>query len=338
MRNVSLGDLGRMMQSRRNYAGLSAEVQRLTQEVATGAKADRGRAVRGDFTALAAIDRARLTADAARLALSEAATLTGSLQTMLGAAQTAASGIAVGLMSATTTTGAGQVDALTTDARQKFFTAVSALNMQVGDRYVLSGTATDARPISGGQDILDALTAAIAGQVTVSGVTSAVAAWFDAPPGGGGYLDTVFSGSLTPLAPLQTGPGDSVSMALTAADPAIIDLLEGLATAALVAEGALAGDVNGRALLTRAAGQMILSADGPMTGIRASLGTAEAAVADAQVRQSAEVTALDLARAALIGADPYAAATALEEAQARIETLYTLTARLSRLSLAEVLR
>jgi flagellar hook-associated protein 3 FlgL len=338
MRNVSLGDLGRMMQSRRSYAGLSAEVQRLTQEVTTGAKADRGRAVRGDFTALAAIDRARLTADATRLALSEAATLTGSLQTMLETAQTAAAGIAVGLMSATTTTGAGQVDALTTDARAKFFTAVSALNMQVGDRYVLSGTATDARPISGGQDILDALTAAIAGQVTVSGVTGAVAAWFDAPPGGGGYLDTVYGGSLTPLAPLQTGAGDSVSMTLTAADPAIVDLLEGLATAALVAEGALAGDVNGRALLTRAAGQMILSADGPMTGIRAALGTVEATVADAQMRRSAEVTALDLARATLIEADPYAAATALEEAQARIETLYTLTARLSRLSLAEVLR
>ena len=147
VRGATMGDLGRLLQSRRHYAGLAQDVRRLSTEVTTGAKADRGRAVSGDFTALAAFDRVLAVAEAERAARSEAKVLTGTLQTMLGTAQDAGSRIAVGLMAATTATGTGQVDALAADARQKFRTAVAALNTQVGGRYVLSGAATDAKPV-----------------------------------------------------------------------------------------------------------------------------------------------------------------------------------------------
>ena len=56
------------------------------------------------------------------------------------------------------------------------------------------------------------------------------------------------------------------------------------------------------------------------------------------IRAAAEATALGLAREALIGADPYEAAAALEAAETQLETLYTLTARISRLSLVNFLR
>ena len=57
-----------------------------------------------------------------------------------------------------------------------------------------------------------------------------------------------------------------------------------------------------------------------------------------RTRQANERNALMLQRSELIGADPYETAAALTERQTQLETLYALTARVSRLSLAAYLR
>ena len=45
----------------------------------------------------------------------------------------------------------------------------------------------------------------------------------------------------------------------------------------------------------------------------------------------------EIARLGIVSMDPYDAATALTEAESQLDTLYTVTARLSRLSLANYL-
>ena len=55
------------------------------------------------------------------------------------------------------------------------------------------------------------------------------------------------------------------------------------------------------------------------------------------IRNAAEASALQIARNGLVAADPYDTATAIQAVQTQIETLYTLTARLSRLSLTDYL-
>ncbi len=338
MRISPPGDLARNLQTRADHALLSDRVTRLTEELTTGLRADRGRAVGGDFTAIGGIERSLSTLDAYRLGRTEAAQATGAIQTALGTAQDAARAVSAKLLSALQSPQSASVGAIATEARARFDAALTALNLRSGDRYLLAGVATDRRPLADAQTMLDALAAATAGQVTVSGMTAAIDAWFDAPAGGGGFLDSGYGGSATPLAPLQLGPDDRIGVTLTAADPAIRDVLKGLATAAMVAGGALPGDPQGRAGLLRAAGERLLSADAAMTGLRADLGAAEARIAEAGTAAEAEKTSLAAARDALIGADPYDTASALEDAQARIETLYTLTVRLSRLSLADLLR
>jgi flagellar hook-associated protein 3 FlgL len=47
---------------------------------------------------------------------------------------------------------------------------------------------------------------------------------------------------------------------------------------------------------------------------------------------------LEIARADLVAIDPFEAATRMEAAQTQLETLYSVTARLSRLSLVDFLR
>lgn len=338
MTSLTIGDMAQSLALRRQNTDLKATLNRLTQEMASGQKADLAQATSGDFRALAGIDHRLAALDARKTATAEAGLFVTTLQQGLDVVQGLASDVAPALSQAGTTGSPIQVRTVAFDARQRLFSAVSALNVRAGDRYALSGVATDRQPLSGAQDILDGLKGAIAGQAAVSGVVAAVDAWFDAPAGGGGFLDSVYGGSATALAPFGTGEGDVASVTLTAADPPLRETLKGLALAGIVAEGALAGDSAGQAGLLQVAGQRLLAADGSMAELRGNLGSVEAAIAAAETRNSAEAAALQTARGTIAAADPYETGTALEAARSRLETLYALTARLSRLSLADFLR
>lgn len=337
MNYLSVGDMAQAFRMRRHNADLQTRLASLAEEMTSGVRSDIGAAVSGDFRVLAGLDRSLTTLRAYKTATDHAALVTRTVQTSLDTAHALSTGIAASLLTAATGASSASVDIAAGDAKQKLAAVVSALNTQVGDRYLLSGTATDRRPVSGADDILAALTAAAAGQVTVAGVESAVVAWFDASPGGGGYLDTVYGGAATPLAPMQIGAGEEATMDVTAAGPAIRDLLKGLALGALVADGILASDPAGRAALLKRSGETLIAAGNDMVTLRARVGTVEAHIADVAARNSAESSALGIARNGLIAADPYDTASALEAVQTQIETLYTLTARLSRLSLTDYL-
>ena len=151
----------------------------------------------------------------------------------------------------------------------------------------MAGTATDTRPVAGEGAILAALRATTAGIPTASGVAQAVSDWFDGSPGGGGYLDLAYQGSATPPGPFAVGEGELVSVGVTAASPEIRNLLKGLATAALVADGALSGDRPGRATLLRQAGTALASAGGGLVTLRADLGNSEARIAAVAARNAA---------------------------------------------------
>ncbi|MCB2124183.1 MAG: flagellar biosynthesis protein FlgL [Rhodobacteraceae bacterium] len=337
MHYLSVGDLAQAYQMRRHNAALQTHLARLTEEMTTGVRSDLAEAVSGDFRALAGLDRSLATLAAYKTATDEAALLTQTVQSALETVQELATDLGPGLLSAATTGTPTLMDTTAGDARQKFASVVSALNTQVADRYLLSGTATDRKPIADADSILSALGVATAGQVTAAGVASAVAAWFDAPSGGGGFLDAAYGGAAAPFAPFGIGAGESATMDLTAADPAIRDLLEGFALGALVAEGTLSGDDAGRAVLLRRSGEALLAAGNDMAAVRARVGSVEARIAGASARNAAEASALQIARNGLVAADPYDTATAIQAVQTQIETLYTLTARLSRLSLTDYL-
>ncbi|PKP67363.1 MAG: hypothetical protein CVT83_08610 [Alphaproteobacteria bacterium HGW-Alphaproteobacteria-5] len=223
------------------------------------------------------------------------------------------------------------------DARQKFAAVIGALNTNTAGRYGFAGAGSDSQPLASPEAFLAALATAIAPETTVSGVVSAVEAWFDAPVGGGGYLDTVYGGGAA-LAPFRIAGGETAELGVTAADPEVRDLLVGLSLASLVSDGAFAGDASARAGLTRAAGEKVMHAAGSATALAARVGSVEARIEDVATRNTAETASLEIARAGMTAADPYDTATALQAVQAQIETLYTLTARLANLKLTDYLR
>jgi len=338
MTSVSTGDLARTYLLRKETGGLNATLTRLTGEIASGRKADLSASVSGDFRALAGLEHSLSALGAYKTVTSEAGLFAQTMQSALETTQAIVTDLAPSLAQAGSGGGSTLVRTTAIQARQQLFSAVSALNAQAGDRYVFSGDATDSKPLADGQAILGALSAVIAGQTTASGIIAAVGAWFDAPTGGGGFTDTIYAGAANPLQPFAIGPGEQADLAVTATDPVLRDTLKGLALGALVAEGALAGDSTGQANLLKEAGNGLMTANAALAELRARVGASEGQIEAVATRNQTEASALEMARSAIVTADPYETAINLEAARSQLETLYAVTARLSGLNLADYLR
>ena len=338
MSMLSVGDMALSFQLRKQNAVLKQQMNERTQEVVTGVAVDLGRKVSGDFMPLAAIDRSLALLDGYDLTAKEAELYAESAQAALGVVHDVASGIAPLLISSVTNSSSNSQNTMAGDTRQRLDAAISALNVQVAGRYAFSGIATDARPLIDADAMIAELMTATAGATDAATFVAAVGDWFDAPAGGGGFLDVAYGGSDTLLAPFRVGPDEEARAPVTAADDPIRDTLKGLALGALLSEGVFPGDVATRGEIALAAGTTILSADSALIGLRADIGTTEAQIAAAQTRNSAERAALEIARVDQVSVDPYDTATALEALTAQMESLYTLTARISRLSFADYIR
>ena len=138
--------------------------------------------------------------------------------------------------------------------------------------------------------------------------------------------------------PIAISTEDKLDLAITAADPALQNTIKSLALVALIDRKTVVTDLKTGALLAQIAGTSLLQNHTDRALLAGRLGLAQARIDQTQTRNSAEESALLLARSDLFAVDPYEAATRMEATQTQLETLYSVTARLSRLSLVDFLR
>lgn len=332
----SIGDLAQTFHARQHQFQLKTDLQRLGTELTTGEKTDLLQATGGDLGALAGIDHALGTLKAHKVATDEAWLFSSAVQRVFETVQDTTSDLGPSLLQASSSQQATLIQTAAVDAKARFETVISALNTQVADRSVLAGVATGTPALADAETMLASLTTAIAGETTAAGVEAAVIAWFDTPAGG---FETVgYTGSDTTLAPFRIGPLETAELSITAQDQEVRDTLKGYAMAALIADGALSGDHPERIALLETAATQLITSDRALAELRAAVGSIEARIDTAAARNEAEGTALELARNEIVAVDPYQTASELQQTQTQLETFYALTARLSRLSLAEYLR
>lgn len=329
---ISLGDMAQSFMLRRQNLALKSDLQRLSTELVTERATDIARQTSGDLSPLSAIDTSLSRLRAYGSATTDTALFTGAMQTALSTVDGLASDIAVSLLQAAETGHESSVDSLAADARQKFETAVAAFNTRVGDRSLFAGQGTDGPALTDAETILTALDAAIAGAMTAGEVDTAVSAWFDDPSG---YAAAYLGGSV--LEPVSVAPGETARIGITAMDPAIRETLKGLALAALLDRGALGGAAAERANLARRAGESLVAGATDRAHLAADLGIVEAQIEAAKARNGAETSALQIARTGIVSVDRYETASRLEATQTQLETLYAITARMTRLSLVDFL-
>ena len=335
MPNLTVGDMAQSLILSRQGMNLKNAMQKLSTEATTGLVSDQTERLRGNYVPIAGIEASLSQLDSYHTVTSETQVISSVMQTALGTISDQSSALSSALLAGASGSSTVQITALGNEAAHRLDTVMSALNTRMGDRSLFSGKSTDTTAVASADTMLTALETAIstAGAISSADVETAVSAWFDDPAG---YAATIYQGGDV-LAPVPVGPDQTVQIDVTAKDPAIIQTLKGLAMGALLARGVLAGSNVARADLAKRAGENLAGSQSFIIQLGARLGTTEATVENAATRNDAEKDVLQTARLNLLSVDPYETAAKFQETQGQLQTLYTLTARASRLSLVDFL-
>ncbi len=336
MNNISIGDRAKTFLIQMQNARLKATANRLGLEISTGQTADISGRLSGDFSMLSGIEASLRVLKSYKSAGNEAAVFAKGMQISLGVVQEQTTDAVSKLLLIGDNASQTQIGNTATDISKKFQSVVSAFNTQIGGRSLFAGVATDGPAIAAADSMMNDLKLAVAGQTTAAGVKSVVSTWFDTPSGG--YETSGYLGATTPLSPVSIGKNRTADLDVTALDPVIRETLKGLALGALVAEGVLDGNLAEQGALLQEAGGTLVSVGARQTGLRAKIGAAEAQIDSVLAQNTSEVSALELTRSELLSVDPYDTATSLKAVQTQLEVLYSITARMSRLSLVDFLR
>ncbi len=335
MTMTSIGDLARAFVLKRQNAVLKSDLNTLTAEIASGRTQNVARHLAGDYSYLSDIERSLRVVQGYGTATNEAVLFTDAMQQVLETVQKTTQDLSADLLAAGNAPGPAIRDSVAKSAAERFATVVSSLNTSIAGRGLFGGVATDGPALAPGERILDALRPAVASVGNPADFLAVIDAWF-AP--GGGFDTAAYQGAATSLAPFRVGADTAIHLDLRADDPRLRSVMAQFAAAALSTDPSTGLNTADVAALQHQLAERVLSDSDRLTGLRSDLGFAQSRLEEASSRLSAERTALDYARGSLLSVDPYDSATRLEETEFRLESLYAVTARLSRLSLMEYLR
>lgn len=335
MSMTSIGDLAQTFLLQRRSSALKTDIQRLSTELSSGQTADIADHLSGNFSRLSQIERDMRVLDGYRTTQSELTQLSDGMQNALEYVRTESLSLSQSLMVGAQGHIPASQETLAADARATLETVISTLNAQSAGRSPFAGDATDQIALASADVMLSALSTAVAGATDAATAIAAVDNWFADPTG---FATVGYLGSTTPRAASRVSDTASVSIDPRADDPEIRDTLKSIAMAALTGEPGfpLSGSASSEVL--RDAGTKLFGAQEGLVSVQSKLGFAQERLQDWTVRTNTEIASLEYAKGALVSVDPYETATKLEAAQFQLESLYSVTVRLSQLSLVNFLR
>ncbi len=326
----SYGDLAHRMFLRNRNAELKQNIETLGQELASGKLADITSRLGGDFTYLSDIETNLTRLDSHEIATNEARLFSTGMQSSLDRIQTSVQSMRDDLFSLMPTLRADDAKRFGDEGRGELVTTINKLNAWTGGRSLFAGTATATSPLNSADTLMTELVSEVSGLTTATDIIQAVKDWFADP---GGFDDAMYVGSTNDLSPVEVADGETVSLALRADDPALKHPLQSFAIAALINESALGLSDATRVDLAKATALELSDSNEQLIDKQAGIGFIESQLDRVSSRNTATKTSLSIAKNNLVSADPYETYTRLEEAQLQLESLYSVTARSSQLSL-----
>ncbi|MEL6639896.1 MAG: flagellin [Pseudomonadota bacterium] len=327
-----IGDGARYLSLSLANTKLKNELNRLSAQLSDGEISDKAKALKGDTSRFSAIDHSLKTLDASIVRNNETSLMLGVMQRSLDGVNEQRGELAETLTKITRDSSSVQVDESARNAVERFATMVSMLNTDLAGKRLFSGTAVDKTALASANDMLADILAALGGATDFAKIEATVNAWFDDP--GGGFETVGYLGEDGAFLARRLDENRIASIPARADTPEIRATLKGAALAAL------ADQIPGLAQATRTdllfqGGLQLHSAASSIVDVQARIGFLEGEVERVITAQTAEVSALSQARNDLVNDDPFETASALQALQVQLETHYQMTARLSRLSLAE---
>jgi flagellar hook-associated protein 3 FlgL len=322
--------MARQFTSLRNGNAIKTELAELVDSLSSGKVADLTKNLDGETARFSGIRYSLTQLDGYGQIASETLQTLANMQIILGKVDSARGATAEQLLLVNDTSTSAQIDEAALSSRSAFEDMVLALNTQVADRALMGGARVDTAPLASGAAMLAQLEAAVGGAVDQATINAAVDTWFDDPAGG--FATFGYQGDTGVLLERRVAENRTVVLHARADDPAIRDVLKGAALAAL------ANDLPGLSRETKSgllqeAAARLYGAASDLVAVQARVGFAEAGVERALAETNAQQTSLKLAENNLALADPFETASRIQATQAQLETFFSLTARMSQLSL-----
>jgi len=336
MAATTLGDLAQAFALRHRNTILREDIIRYNNELTTGMTTDVASHLGGSYARLTEIERGIRLVEGYRISITEAQQYADMVQERLEQIALTSQNFANNLLIADFSSAEATTVALSEAGRSNLAAIVDAMNSQSAGRSLFSGDATDRAGLVDSDAIFTEIrTNVIAAATNASEVETLLQAWFDDPAG---FETFAYLGSNDDLASFRMSETASVTVNVKAKDEEIKAILLGTALASVADDATLGLDFEEQGRLLRRAAERLLSAQNDLITVQAGVGLAQERIEEWTVRVSTEKLSLDNAKGALLEIDPYEAATRLEAAQFQLESLYTITTRLSQLSLVNYLR
>ena len=337
--NTGFSDMAQHLALRRHASSLRQSTAVLSEELTTGQVKDQVRHLGGDLTELVAIDKSiARTTSRVTIGQSMATWLSVQQQSVAVLRGHAQAGLD-DLMLLQQTPQNEQKERNLASLATRFGDMVNLMNTSFGDRFVFSGTRADAPAVAEADVMLDALMdeidTASPAITTAQGLGDLIDQWFAS---GGGFDTIGYLGDAPIPASQPIAPGYSVSISVTAQHEAVRQTFAAFAKGAVLSQGVFEDDPVAQKKFTEIATTAMAGSRSTLIQLAAEIGTSEERVQNANAQNEAERYAMKIARTELLEADPYERATQLERAISQQEMVYSLTARLSRLTLLDFLR
>jgi flagellar hook-associated protein 3 FlgL len=330
-----VSDLQQNLLNRRQNSELRAQLLKLTQEVGSGRIADIHGSLSGNVAPLASVSNSLAMLTAYETTANQLNLRLDYAYSAMDGIRSKVSGLGPEVLAAVNQ-GEAALDVVLNSDSNAFESAVQSLQVRIGNRYIFSGENSSASPLVSAEQMLTALRAETAGLSDADDFFDTVDRWFT--EAGNGFETSAYRGGAA------SDVGIAVSSTSVAADTPTADTmvlreaLRDLAMIKLVGEGSFLGSTEAKASLGQRIGSSMLTTSDAMTRHQAQVGSVQEQVSLALAQTRSEQFSMNEAYNELVGVDLFDAASRLEDTQTKLESIYLITAKTSRLNLADYLR
>ncbi|MBO9473931.1 hypothetical protein J7413_10320 [Shimia sp. R10_1] len=333
---TSVGDMAQhLMMSRRN-TDVKNNLNRLANELGSGRKSDVAASLKGDFNMLASVERQLTVLEGYGVAISDAAVFSEVAQASLKQVQALSGDLARDALSSQNSGVEQTIDTVARSAANDFESIVTTLNGRASDRNLFAGTGTDGAALVSADDMMTQIRAAVAGATSVSDIEARLETYF--MTAGGGFETGAYEGTTTNLAPFRLNDTQTADFNVRADDPALRAVMRDTAMVALADDPGLNLSLVEKQDLMGRAGERLLGNQDDVISLQADIGFNQERIENAKTNNSAQTSALKITQNDLLSADATQVAGELQKVQVQLEMVYTITARLSQLTLANYVR
>lgn len=326
----SVGDMAQQFRSLRNGNTIKTELNALAGSLSSGKVADLTKALDGDTARFSGIRYSLSQLDSYNQVATETQQTLANIQTVLSKVDGSRSAAAERLLLVNDSSSVTQINEAASSSRGTFEEIVLALNTRTADRALMGGNGVNVAPLASAETMLADIETTIGGAVDQATISATVDAWFNDPAGG--FFTSGYLGDAAAPAERRVSESRTIEVDARADDPAIRQVLQGAALAALANDLPGLDQETRSGMLQEAASQLYGSAS-DLVAVQARIGFTEASVGRALAETNAQQNALQQAQNDLSLADPFETATRLQATQLQLETFFSVTARMSQLSL-----